>query len=330
MVIPTRRRNCIWCEHPLVNYHPEPWQTWVRRSEEHIIPESIGGRVKTYDLCESCNSEFGRICDYALLKDHRIIEAAAKVGIKLTDLRINFTGIQKTDTGTEVNMRYVGGAFKPEPQLDPRAPLIIPREDWAQLRRHVRGSLIQKVLRKGLPLAQQQVESEIDLLLARVDAEPTQEHRSAVIGEGFRQAISSGDVRTTEEFFPWETEWCLAKIIFELSCVAWPMEYRSYYRPLVAANFRDFLSRREHDQSAKTGKGIFSFTEVAALPVKQHAAHFLLTPTKLECVLNFFGTAQWSWENSVTPITPPPGNGWKLTVNNPTSGKDSSIECHPL
>jgi len=247
----------------------------------------------------------------------------------MADLRTNFVGIQKTDAGTEVKMRFVDGAFRPEPQLNPGAPLVIPTSDWVRLRAQTRGSLVHKVMRKGLSLTRCQVETEVDVLLAGVDAEPAKRHWNPVIGEGFEQVIASGGVRVTQEFFPWETEWCLAKIAFELSCVAWPKDYRMYYQP-AREFFKQFLRKRSHDPASKTGTGIFVFSEIKGAPAKEHTVSFLLAPTKLEYQITLFGGAQWRWQASAKPINAPPGNGWSVIIRNPLSDNDASIQCLPL
>lgn len=329
MVLPNQKTECIWCGGRLVAYWPERWQTCVQRSAEHIIPESIGGRIKTYDLCRNCNSKFGGICDHALVKDQRIITAAEAVGLKLTDLQKGFTGKQKTETGREVQTRYDGGEFKPVRQLRPTADLMVPAEDWERFRPQTRGSLIAKVRRKALRMRQNEIEVEVDKLLSSVDAERDKGHWNDKIGEGFQLTTSSGPVTVSAETFPWETEWCLAKIIFELANVAWPADYQTYYSPVVEF-FRQFLAKQEHDSKTKTGNGIFRFTELPDEPTKEHRIVCTLTPTRVEWRVVFFGKAQWGWEIEATPIKAPDGEGWNLTVNNPLTGGDATVEWRPL
>jgi hypothetical protein len=329
MVIPNKKADCLWCGSHLVNYKPEPWQTCVQRSDEHIIPANVFGRVRTFDLCVGCNSDFGEACDHAFIRDQRVIAAAQKAGFKLTDLRKTFTGMQKMDTGGQTKMRYSNGRFQSEPQLNPQFNLIAPTEKWASLRKQILGSLIAKVLRKRLQLSKIEIEQEVDLLLGSVDAAPGEVHWNATIGEGFRPAVSSGNVVGFEEYFPWETEWSLAKIVYELSLLTWPAEYQDYYREAINL-FREFLLRREHDMGSKTGKGIFSFVETNATPSKEHTVDCVMTPNSLEWRLNFFGTAHWQWNASANPINAPPGLGWSLKIVNPTVGDDASVTCQRL
>jgi hypothetical protein len=330
MLIPNQKKECLWCGRRLADYDPEPWQTCVRRSDEHIIPRSIGGKIKTRDLCRPCNSEFGRICDHALVKDQRIIRAAEAAGFKFTDFHETFRGTQKTETGGDVPTRYERGEFKPKPQLRPDSNLLVPLEEWKKLRPQIRGSLIAKVRRKNLArMGNARIASEVDKLLAAVDADPSKRHYSETIGEGFQLTASSGPVSVPIEMFPWETDWCLAKIVVELANVTWPREYQIYFRPAIQI-FRDFLQKQDHDPETKSGKGIFEYTELSDAAVRQHVVFCNLSPIKLEWRLIFFGKAQWRWETNVKPIKAPPGKGWKIKVTNTLTGHDGTVECNPL
>jgi len=131
------------------------------------------------------------------------------------------------------------------------------------------------------------------------------------------------------EMFPWETDWCLAKIVVELANVTWPREYQIYFRPAIQI-FRDFLQKQDHDPETKSGKGIFEYTELSDAAVRQHVVFCNLSPIKLEWRLIFFGKAQWRWETNVKPIKAPPGKGWKIKVTNTLTGHDGTVECNPL
>ena len=330
MLIPDQKKECLWCGRRLVEYKPEPWQTCVPRSDEHIIPKNIGGRIRTRDLCRLCNSRFGTVCDHALLNDKRIIQAAERVGFKFTDFRKTFVGTQKTQTGGVVPTRYRHGEFKPQPQLRPTADLSLPFDDWGKLRHQTGSSLIEKVSRKHLPgMDRARIASEVDNLLAAVDAHPYKEHWNEAIREGFRLTVSSGPVTVPVEMSPWETDWCLAKIVVELTNVMWPQAYQLYFRP-AARIFRDFLEKLDHDPVSKSGKGIFEYSEVAGTAAKDHVIECTISPTKLEWQLTFFGMARWVWKANVKPIKAPPGKSWKIIVRNPLAGIDGSVECLPF
>lgn len=297
-----------------------------------MIPRSVFGRIITRDVCISCNSMFGSICDHAMLKDQRINEAANKAGIEFKDLNKKFEGKQKTDSGKEIRTLYKDGKFKPLPQLSPKQDLMIPANDWPCLRSDTKKSLIAKVLLKNLPLTLKQIHAEVEMILQAVDAEPSKRHFNKTIGEGFQLTEAKGPVVATCEMLPWETEWCLAKIVFELSSLVWPEEYQIYFRNLIAL-FRSFIEKQQYDASTKTGTGIFTFTQLNAVPEKCHEIIGVITPTKSEWQLTFFGTARWHWKQIVKPIKAPPGNGYQLTIKNPfgsSSSPDAQVDSVSL
>ena len=334
MILSNRKTSCIWCGKRLVNYISPSNVNFgpKQRGEEHIIPKSVFGRIKTHDVCISCNSMFGNVCDHAILKDQRINEAANKVGIKFEDLNKKFEGKRKTESGKEIRVLYENGKNKPLPQLSPKQNLMIPANEWPHLRSDTKKSLIAKVLLKKLPLTLEQIHTEVETLLKAVDVEPNKKHFNETIGEGFQITEAKGPVMVTREVFPWETEWCLAKIVFELSSLVWPEEYQIYFRDLTA-RFRGFIEKQQHDAATKTGTGIFTFTQLEAVPEKCHEIISIITPTKSEWQLTFFGTARWYCTQIVKPIKAPSGNGYQLTIRNPfgsTSSPDAQIDCVTL
>lgn len=330
MLIPIQMTACLWCGKRFPESGDDPAGDCVPRSDEHIIPESIGGKIKTRDVCCACNSHFGALCDHAMVDDQRIMRAAEEAGYKFTDFRKTFKGTQKTETGGEVPTRYKQGQFKPRPQLRPTSALMVPAGEWAKLRQQVRESLIVKVGRKHLPsMDEAAIALEVDQLMAAMDTDPSRPHYNERIGEGFRLTVSSGPVTGSIEMFPWETDWCLAKAVVELACLTWPREYQGYFREAIQY-FRDFLSNREHDPAEKTGTGAFQYAELAGLAAKHHEIICKLSPTMLQLRLTFFGTAQWAWDATPTPVAAPLGNGWHIRVMNPLNGDDGVVECSPL
>lgn len=66
--------NCIICHKPIKN-----------KSEEHVIPDFIGGRAKVYSLCECCNKALGDKVDCLLEKEDIIIYYCCLYKIKNRD-----------------------------------------------------------------------------------------------------------------------------------------------------------------------------------------------------------------------------------------------------
>lgn len=69
--------NCIICN----NDRP--------KSEEHIIPENIGGTIIIHSVCKCCNDIFGHDVDCLLIKNRNIYDAYKKME-KFVDLNLKF------------------------------------------------------------------------------------------------------------------------------------------------------------------------------------------------------------------------------------------------
>jgi len=329
MLLPERKNECLWCGHRLIDSEPEPWRTCVKRSEEHIIPKSAYGRIVTYELCNTCNSEFSKVCDHALVSDARFVRAAGKAGIGLEKFLMRFDGTQQTESGCAVKVCYREGNPKIQPQLRPSTNLFMPLDDWTKRRNEIRGSLIAKVRKKSLPLNDHEIEAKVDALLQQVVENPLGTHYCNTLREGFRLDATRGPITVTRDQIPWETEWCLAKIVFELSCLAWPHDYQIYGHPVIQ-QFRNFLEKRTHNPTAGSGIGIFQFVELQATPAPQHTVSCTFTPTHVEWHLTFFGTAQWTWEADLAPMRPPPSNEFNLLLTNPIAGAAATIAVDPV
>jgi hypothetical protein len=105
----------------------------------------------------------------------------------------------------------------------------------------------------------------------------------------------------TRETKPWETQWCFAKIVFELSQLLWPKDYREYFAQ-VFYQWRFFLEKRECSPDGKQGIGIFLYDELPAeSAAKQHLIEGIVSTTEVSWTLTFFGTARWKFINKVRP-----------------------------
>lgn len=327
MRILDKRTSCVWCGRRLVHESYEPCRNVnfgpVPRSREHIIPESLFGRIVTYDLCKLCNGMFGGICDFALLDDGRIVEAAQKAGFEFKDIKPSYTVTRETPTGKKVKTSFKEGVLHQCRQKFDDGTFIIPFTDGKISDRDFEAAvqmLTKKVLAKGRPgLADRNVVA----LLARqfwerIRKAPNRLHTDLTLGESFglTQLPSRGIVQG--ETNPWETDWCLAKSVFEFSSLLWPREYLQYCGP-VLAEIRDFLANRHHDPVAGTGTGIFAFTDLQSMPVKQHEATCLLRPDYLSWELTYFGTASWKYERHFGPgpSGKVPPMSYEIRIKNP-------------
>lgn len=327
MVLPSTNENCIWCGGRLIhNSHQVDCKDdsdLHTRSREHIIPKMVFGKAITTDLCRCCNSRFGAGCDHALANDQRIVDAAQKVGISAKDLWSHFEGVQHTPDGRRVKTVFNNGVFKPQSELKSLDGLTITATNDQICERdlpHLRARLITKVRAKALGLPEERIASEVDALLTQLRDAPGEVHCNAVIGECFGSSPLDSRVIVTRETRPWETDWALAKIVYELSRTVVSKEFQAYFREPIA-NVRRFLERRECSADGKQGTGIFAFTELpVAHSAKCHTIEGRINSRLFEWQLTFFGTARWSFRVDVTPIRSP-AFGQLIVIENPIDGR---------
>lgn len=331
MVLASTNENCVWCGRRLVHrsyqvdcedgFGPRP------RSDEHILPQMVFGKVITTDLCRCCNSYFGAVCDHALANDQRIVEAAQRVGISAKDLWLHFDGVQHTPDGKPVRTVIRDGVFKPQSALKSLDALAIASTNGQICERdlpHLRARLITKVGAKALGLTEERIVAEVDALLTQLRDSPGEVHYNAVIGEGFRSSPLDSRVVVTRETRPWETDWALAKIVYELSRTVVAHEFQAYFREVIAT-VRRFLEQRDCSADGKQGTGIFAFRELpSAQPAECHTIEGRFNSHVFEWHLTFFGTAQWSFRVDVKPIRSPAG-GQLILIENPIDERDATV-----
>jgi hypothetical protein len=339
MRVPNRHSRCIWCDKRLidasyqpaadVNFGPRP------RSEEHIIPRNLFGKIVTYDLCKACNSTFGEFYDHALVNDGRMIGAASRIGIPLEVLKPTFRGVQRSPSGKTVNVTYQNSEFRisPEGSTDRFAFGVtngkISDRDFS----NAKAYLVAKITRKRSGWSKETINTLVGNLMDRVRQEPQKVHLDLTLGEGWKPTNLESAVTVAWQYHPWETDWCLAKIVFELAHVCWPDEYFVYCRS-VSEFFREFMRRREGDREIGQGTGAFQFTALNETPKREHVITCVLNPQYQRWNFTFFGTASWSFETVLTPLQGVPANGYELVVKNPFGQSNSDatwvLTKHPL
>jgi hypothetical protein len=134
-------------------------------SEEHIIPESIGGRLSIRFLCTSCNSILGRTVDKAAKSDPSIRIALENLSQELPDLYSQLAEKQpfqgKSKAGT------VPGYFR-------KGEFVVKSNKMAD------GSLIQptKTARKSIEIILRRqgcTQEQIEEALSKFDVTPSNE-----------------------------------------------------------------------------------------------------------------------------------------------------------
>lgn len=327
MKLKSVHNDCIWCSKRLVhksysvdcqeNFGPRP------RSEEHIIPKSIFGKIVTEDLCKCCNSHFGSAYDKTLLTDQSIIEAAKRVGVTETDLWSRFEGVQRSNTGDAIRICFNKdeGGFRPMSEFQSLDSLSIPIINGIISERDLKTfgiRMVQRVQKRKTALTIEEIEAGVSRLIVQMRRDPTKTYFDSVIEEGVKPTQLHSQVTYTVETKPWETQWCIAKIFFELSQILWPIDYRTYFSPIVE-EWRQFLVKRECNSDGTQGLGMFVYEELPSeAAVKQHRIEGVLSPIEMSWSVTFFGTARWRTSiREITPLYPPHYPGSRITIVNP-------------
>ena len=99
--------SCYWCASALDS---------TNRSEEHIIPKSIGGRLASVDLlCRTCNGRFGHKIDHVLAD--RCSYWMTLFGIRPPGGEIPATPVT-TKSGKELSLLPDGTFFRKNPKIE--------------------------------------------------------------------------------------------------------------------------------------------------------------------------------------------------------------------
>lgn len=345
MTIDGPSNECIWCDRRLVHsgyvvdcnegFGPRP------RSEEHIIPKDVFGRLTTMYLCKCCNEFFGSVCDHSLVKDPRIFEAARRAGISEKKLWSEYKLVRATADGRQVMTTYKKdkkseeGSYQIQPKFKDLQQLFVGAMEGkisATHLKHLGHRLVEKVRRKSLGLSDKQIVDEVEKLLQQIRQSPREKHYNSIIDESFDSKPLPPQGEVIWQTRPWETDWCMAKISYELSKLLWPSIYCAYYAP-VLARLRTFLTKREFSDDGKQGACIFTYDEALnERASKQHIIECVVTAFQVSWSLTFFGTARWSYSEKVTPVGPPPDPGYRIVVTNPFDDLkvDASFNITPV
>lgn len=236
--------------------------------------------------------------------------------------------LRHTQSGKPVNTSYAGGEFRLNVQKFTDGTFVVPLVNGQMAERDFETGvqlLVNKVLAKKLSSLSDRklVENLSRAFWEKIRREPGKNHHDPVLGESFRcdELPSKGLVQW--QFHAWETDWSLAKLIFEFSSLLWPQDYLRYCAP-VLKEIREFLEERHHDPVAGTGNGIFTFEKLATQPERRHSAECVLRPDGLTWFITLFGTARWKYQRAYSPgPAGAPSNSYRIRISNPFGSPDS-------
>ena len=200
MRLPIRHHFCIWCGSVLSD---------DQRSDEHIIPDCLGGRLKSPDVCRVCNSRFGSDSDWRLLNDRRIYTSAMRAGVPHDQFLRTYEAIATTGNGQEVRLRVTDGTSRVIGGLGAKHVHIGSDTDGAFAIRDVASLRALRKSRAKLkcphldPLL---VDREIDRMVdAPFESGPAKCPYSPLLGEGFALSSTSNDFQVTRTFLAADT-----------------------------------------------------------------------------------------------------------------------------
>jgi len=128
----------------------------VELSDEHVIPDAIGGYIHCYRVCKDCNSRLGDHVDNQLL-NHYLIKGLRHVHQlkgKTNFIPHPLVGDGVLDTGEKVRVENIGGVVTP--RLLPSSPEISPDNKGGKITVDVRDE-------KLIPAMQQKMLKKMDL-----------------------------------------------------------------------------------------------------------------------------------------------------------------------
>ncbi|MCI0537518.1 MAG: hypothetical protein L0Z50_20070 [Verrucomicrobiales bacterium] len=113
-----------------------------------------------------------------------------------------------------------------------------------------------------MSLSEEQIVTEVDKLLNELQTSPEETHYNAVIHEGFKASPLNSKVMVSMESRPWETDWPLATIVFELSKTVVTNPYHTHFAQ-VAETAKDFWNG---ETAALMASKVSGFSVTLSLP----------------------------------------------------------------
>lgn len=306
MILESKSQSCIWCKRGFLSDFVEEDRSISfgpkRRSNEHIFPQCIGGRVVTPDLCKPCNDRFGAKVDLNLIRDERVMRAAKSLGIDedefLKPLGV-IKGISSFSDGSSRPGKFKDGEVFSEPKLSNGSDLSISAFDQKFRQEDVKN-LKKQLCKKHGAAHEKRVEKLVNAMLA----EPTKSHYDPVLNEGLRPVMASTGLEVSIRSDPWKTDWCISKIFFETGRVLFSREYVSYLRP-VFERLKDFVESGIAENLPNKGQSIFRHSIIEKSVGFLHQVNLKAGPEHFSAIVTLYGTSRWSFDIPLHPQRPP-------------------------
>ncbi len=310
MLLPRRHHFCIWCGAAL-------WDDAA--SEEHVIPDCLGGRLRSPDVCRECNSTFGAESDWRLVHDESIYRAAMEAGVPHDEFMPRYEVTTKTGTGLHVKLRVRNGVSRPAAGL--AGPELYVGADQSgnfspQELQNFRGRLKAKTRAKLPHLPSALVDAEVEKLFTDLQANKgTRPVYSAVIGEGLAPTLTDATVGMTITFHPVDTMRAIAKSLFTIGKNVVPRRLERAVAESLAEIAKFAQSRPDAQPVVHSERRAGTASRAHSLAVRVQGSVF-----SVEAVL--FGVQRWWVESTILCNGSParlPQFLWE-SVDDPTHG----------
>lgn len=291
MLIGFRHNHCIWCGKPFFVTGFQRRGGDVDRSDEHIIPANIFGRLKTNDVCTSCNSRLGSEVDDRLLNDFHIFQAGLDAGYKPEALLPSFRVCGNTPDGEPFEYCVRNGHWRLKPSFHETGFKI----------GAVNGSSILKDLENAKRKMLRVVREDKRLLVSASEAERfvddlfksflERQGQHTIYQEHIKQGLRARPIPSkgtiTKTTHPWETQWAVAKMLYEVGHTMLPEQVRRKIHSALK-QLRTFLDER------RPKVGVFQHRTLRHSAEPLHEIRILVRGSKLRFACRLFKREQWS------------------------------------
>jgi hypothetical protein len=314
MLIGFRHNHCIWCGKPFHFSGFRRRDGEVERSDEHIIPANIFGRLKTNDVCSGCNSRLGSEVDDRLLNDFHIFQAGLDAGYKPEELLLSFRVSGTTPDGEPFEYRVKDGRWKLKPSFHETGFKIgavngssTPEDLENAKRKMLRLVREDRRLNVSAAEAERFIDELFKTFLERQGQHTIYQER---IKQGLRARPIPSKGTVTKTTHPWETQWAIAKMLCEVGDTMLPGRLRRIIRSALQ-QLRAFLNKRE------LRKGVFQHRTLKRRAEQQHQIQIVMRGSNLRFVCRLFGREQWSLSFAVLRRDVPARlDGYELRIIN--------------
>lgn len=256
----------------------------VSFSEEHLIPESVGGELILFDcVCTGCNSRFGSDIDHEILKQPDIIIALER--LKLPHDRAQLMNqnykIQGVSGNTEVRAKATEDGFEFPPQAMPDGSVIHPEGDYKE-------PLFKSILRdkrlQDAGLTQEEIKAEYTKLVDAYDkAEIGQRIEWPALGRTLIKRSDAFKIRL-EPKGTGDVSRLIAKIAYEFGFLLAGREFLLNQK--VAEPLKKFIMTGE----AQPGLSVMRVDTAVSDYTPAHFISFQVYDSFTKVVVGFFGS----------------------------------------